>query len=81
MVQELIKYIITTLVDHPQDVIINARQSDGKTILEIHVSSFDRAKVIGKEGRTLKAIRALAAAVNPSGELDIVLEQEQAATH
>ena len=77
MVSELIRYIITTLVDRPEAVTIATRQQEGKVLLEIQVAAHDRAKVIGKEGRTLKALRALANAVHSEGQVEITLEQDQ----
>jgi predicted RNA-binding protein YlqC (UPF0109 family) len=77
MVKELLYHVITRLVDTPQEVAITEQERDGRATLAIRVSSRDRAKVIGKEGRTLKAIRTLAAVVSSFNESDVTLESSE----
>ncbi len=72
MVQELIYYIITRLVDKPHDVKVTLKEGE-KTLLEVRVAPSDIARVIGKEGRTFKAVRALVASISPIQERDVIL--------
>jgi predicted RNA-binding protein YlqC (UPF0109 family) len=57
--KELVIEIVKTVVDHPEEV--NAREVEGEqtTIIEISTNPEDVGKVIGKKGRTIKAIRTL----------------------
>lgn len=76
MVQELIKHVVTSLVANPHDVVVVLRESDMRQILEISVKRQDIPKILGKEGRTFKAIRSLVAAISSLQEADVVLESE-----
>ncbi|MDP2181794.1 MAG: KH domain-containing protein [Actinomycetota bacterium] len=65
--ESLVRYLITSLVDEPDSVQINARASDVATTYEVTVAPDDVGKVIGRQGRIIKAIRTLvraAASVN-----------------
>lgn len=59
MVFELITHIVTHLVDNPAVVKITEIQKDGKPIIGIRVASGDVGKIIGREGRTFRALRTL----------------------
>jgi uncharacterized protein len=52
---------------HPHDVRIEVREDDREVVLELHVHDEDLGKVIGKRGRTAKALRTL---VKAAGALD-----------
>ena len=60
--KELITFIVTRLVDHPEAMEITERQEDDCVVIELRVDKEDLGKVIGKQGRTAKAMRALLAA-------------------
>lgn len=65
----LVEYLVTSLVEHPEDVRVEKRGSEGATTYEVTVHSDDTGKVIGRQGRVIKAIRVLvraAAAVDGS---------------
>lgn len=74
MLKQLIHYVIKNLVDNPEVVTITQRETEGKNIIEIRVAPQDLAKVIGKEGRTFKALRSLLQAVDPLKPKDIVVD-------
>ncbi|MBW3602478.1 MAG: KH domain-containing protein [Actinobacteria bacterium] len=59
MTTEVLTYIAKALVDHPEDVAVEAVEDDGETVLELRVHPDDMGKVIGKRGRTAKAIRTM----------------------
>jgi len=54
---ELIEYIVKAIVDDVEAV--NVRESDGGRLLELETSPDDRGRVIGRQGRMAKAMRAL----------------------
>ncbi len=57
--QELLTYVAQSLVDHPELVRVQKTEGPEAVILELNVAEEDMGKVIGKQGRIAKAIRAL----------------------
>lgn len=57
--KELLIYIAQNLVEHPDQVSVTEYQGAGETVLELRVASDDMGKVIGRQGRIAKEIRAL----------------------
>ena len=57
--RELVELIAKKLVEHPEDVQVRVIESDEGQSLELRVHPDDMGKVIGKNGRTAKAIRTL----------------------
>jgi predicted RNA-binding protein YlqC (UPF0109 family) len=57
--KELVEAIAKALVDHPDDVQVKSVDGSQVTVLELRVHSEDLGKVIGRQGRTAKAIRTL----------------------
>jgi uncharacterized protein len=65
--EDVLEFVAKQLVDHPDDVRIEAEEDDREVVLNLHVHDDDLGKVIGKRGRTAKAIRTL---VKAAGSLD-----------
>jgi len=59
----LIEQIAKALVDEPQQVQVRAVEGEQVTLLELQVAPDDLGKVIGKQGRTVRSIRAILGAV------------------
>lgn len=57
--KELLEYIAKSLVDYPEDVSVTESESGSTTVLELRVNEADMGKVIGKQGRIAKSIRAV----------------------
>ena len=57
--KELVEAIAKALVDKPEDVQVKAVEGEQVTVLEMRVHPTDLGKVIGRQGRTAKAIRTL----------------------
>jgi predicted RNA-binding protein YlqC (UPF0109 family) len=57
--KELIEHIVKALVDNPDKVAVNEIDGEKSIIFELRVGEGDLGKVIGKEGRTAKAIRTI----------------------
>ena len=57
--KELIEYIVKALVDNPEKVEVKEIAGERSIIYELKVGEGDLGKVIGKEGRTAKAIRTI----------------------
>ena len=61
---DLIKVIVSELVDNPKEVDIKEVETENQIILELKVSQDDFGKVIGKSGRNISAIRTILFAIN-----------------
>ncbi|MFW6123709.1 MAG: KH domain-containing protein [Acidobacteriota bacterium] len=57
--QELVEMIAKSLVDNPGKVVVSQLEGEQTTILELKVAPEDLGKVIGKQGRTARAIRVI----------------------
>ena len=57
--KDLIEYIVKALVDNPDKVEVKEIAGEKSIIYELRVGEGDLGKVIGKEGRTAKAIRTI----------------------
>ena len=57
--QELLTFVARSLVEHPDQVSVTETEGPEAIILELHVAEDDMGKVIGKQGRIAKAIRAV----------------------
>jgi predicted RNA-binding protein YlqC (UPF0109 family) len=60
--KQLVEYIAKALVDHPDKVDVKEIVGEKTLIYEVRVGEGDLGKIIGKEGRTAKAIRSIIAA-------------------
>jgi len=72
--KELIETIAKALVDHPEQVSVNVLEGSQATVLELNVAKVDLGKVIGKQGRTAKAIRTILGATSAKLKKRTVLE-------
>lgn len=59
LMKELVESIAKALVDRPEAVEVRAIEGTQATVLELRTDPSDVGKVIGREGRTAKAIRTL----------------------
>jgi predicted RNA-binding protein YlqC (UPF0109 family) len=57
--QEFVENIVKALVDNPEDVITTRTLDERGVLIQLTVNQADMGKVIGREGKTAKAIRAL----------------------
>ena len=62
--KELVEVVAKALVDHPEEVVVTEKAEGRNVILELHVAPSDMGKVIGKQGRIAKAIRAVVKAAS-----------------
>ena len=62
--QSLIETVVKMLVDKPDEVNVEAVESDQTIIYELTVGDGDYGKVIGKKGRNVSAIRTILFAIN-----------------
>lgn len=72
--KELIEYIGKSLVDMPDEVQVNEIEGEQTTVIEIKVDKSDLGKVIGKQGRTARALRTILNAASTKLKKRSVLE-------
>jgi len=72
--KELVEQIAKALVDQPDKVQVNEVQGEQTTVLELRVATEDLGKVIGKQGKTARAVRTLLAAAGMKVRKRFVLE-------
>ena len=71
---ELVKYVAESLVDNPSEVKVKQVEGDKSIVLELSVAREDMGKVIGKQGRIAKAIRAVVKAASTKSRKKYVVE-------
>ncbi len=72
--KELVEVITKALVDDPDSVVVNERTEKKTTILEVRVADSDMGKVIGKQGRIAKAIRAVVKAAAAKEDKKVIVD-------
>jgi uncharacterized protein len=71
---ELLAYLARHLVDDPDAVSVEEVQREGTTILQLTVAKDDVGKVIGRQGRIARALRAIVRASGARSHNRVVLE-------
>ncbi|MCK9231051.1 MAG: KH domain-containing protein [Syntrophales bacterium] len=72
--KDLIKYIAQALVDHPDKVDVSEVVGEQTSVIELRVTKEDLGKVIGKQGKTAKAMRTILSAASSKLHKRSVLE-------
>jgi hypothetical protein len=72
--KELIGYIARALVDQTDQVVVTEVQGSQTSVLELKVAKEDLGKVIGKQGRTARAMRTILSAASAKVKKRTVLE-------
>ncbi len=72
--KDLLVEIAKALVDSPEDVSVTEIEGEQTTVLELRVSNEDLGKVIGRQGRTARALRTLLSAAGMKVQKRFVLE-------
>jgi predicted RNA-binding protein YlqC (UPF0109 family) len=69
--KELVEVIAKALVDNPSEVVVSEKKDGRNIMIELHVAPSDMGKVIGKQGRIAKAIRAVVKAASTRDDLKV----------
>ena len=72
--KELVEFLAKSLVDNPDDVKIHTFEREQATVIELEVAPADLGKVIGRQGRTARAIRTLLSAAGQKTRRRYILD-------
>ena len=73
--EALLKAIASGLVEKPEDIVVTSEeQENGTTVYHLHVAEDDMGRVIGKQGRIAKAIRAVVKAATARNAKPVFVE-------
>ncbi|MFA4901570.1 MAG: KH domain-containing protein [Desulfobaccales bacterium] len=72
--KELVKFIARSLVDNPDQVQVKEIEGEQTSVIELKVAKEDLGKVIGKQGRTARAMRTILSAASTKIRKRAVLE-------
>ncbi|AEB23997.1 hypothetical protein WYY_11645 [Bacillus velezensis M27] len=72
--EDLIVSIVAPLVDHPEDITVTKEETDQKIALRLSVNKSDTGKIIGKQGRTARAIRTVVFAAGAQSSKKVQFE-------
>ena len=72
--KELVKFIAQSLVDNPEQVQVTEIEGEQTSVIELKVAKEDLGKVIGKQGRTARAMRTILSAASAKLKKRTVLE-------
>jgi predicted RNA-binding protein YlqC (UPF0109 family) len=70
--KDLVEFIAKSLVDHPEQVRVDEVRRGETTVVELRVAPDDLGRVIGRQGRTARAMRNLIAAAERGGSRTIL---------
>ena len=72
--KELVEVIAKALVEKPEEVVTTETETDDAIVVELQVDPSDMGKVIGRQGRIAKAIRAVVKAASSKSDKKVVVE-------
>ncbi|EET61699.1 hypothetical protein BRYFOR_06382 [Marvinbryantia formatexigens DSM 14469] len=72
--KDLVEVIAKSLVEHPEEVVVTEKESGKTTVIELKVAQSDMGKVIGKQGKIAKAIRAVVKAAASRSDKKVVVD-------
>ena len=77
MYKDLIEYLVKSLVDNKDAVVLTESEEDGKIIIKVKVESADMGRVIGKDGRIIKSIREIVRAYSAKNGHKVIVNIEE----
>ncbi|MBW2181967.1 MAG: KH domain-containing protein [Deltaproteobacteria bacterium] len=72
--KDLVSYIVSALVDNPEQIVIEEVVGNQVSVLELKVAKEDLGKIIGKKGRTAQAVRTILNASSAKTKKRTILE-------
>lgn len=78
MLADALEHLVRGIVDNPDDVEVTSRENRRGELLEIRVNPEDLGRVIGRNGRTAKALRSVISALATQGSVRVdVIETDR----
>ena len=78
MLADALEHMVSGIVDHPEDVRVQARSMRRGQLLEVRVNPEDLGRVIGRNGRTARALRTVVGALSTRGPVRVdVVDTDQ----
>ena len=77
MLADALEHLVGGIVDHPEDVQVSTRSMRRGQLLEVRVNPDDLGRVIGRGGRTARALRTVIGALSTRGPLRGRLERDR----
>ena len=78
MLADALEHLVRGIVDSPEDVVVRARSNRRGELLEVRVNPEDLGRVIGRNGRTAKALRLVVGSLSSKGNVRVdVIETDQ----
>lgn len=74
IVEALVEYIVKALVKNPEQVNITRVERDDAIVIEVRVAQEDMGKIIGKQGKIAKAIRAVVKAASSKEPKRVIVD-------
>ncbi len=71
MLADALEHLVRGIVDHPDDVVVTQKSLRRGALLEVRVHPDDLGRVIGRQGRTAKALRTVLGSVATSGPVRV----------
>lgn len=71
MLADALEHLVGGIVDNPEDVRVNVRNTRRGELLEVRVNPDDLGRVIGRGGRTARALRTVISALNGPGSVRV----------
>ena len=80
--QEFLEFVVKSLVDHPEDVKVERKVDEMGVLLSMRVHSQDMGQVVGREGSTARAIRALLriVGIKHNARVNLKIEEPEGST-
>ena len=73
-IRDLVEYVVKSLADHPEAVQVTESEGETVVMVEMTVAPDDVGRIIGREGRTINAIRSLARILGAKQEKKVSVE-------
>ena len=81
--KDFLEFLVKSIVDHPDDVVIDRRVDEMGVLLSLKVNAQDMGQVVGRQGATAKAIRSLLriVGIKSNARVNLKIEEPEGSTH
>lgn len=81
--KDFLEFVVKSIVDHPDDVVIDRRVDEMGVLLSLKVNAQDMGQVVGRQGATAKAIRSLLriVGIKSNARVNLKIEEPEGSTH